>query len=137
MLNLSQPLVGVVVMVFKEGKVLLHKRKGSHGNNEYGSLGGHLEHGESFEECARRECREEAGIEIQNVRFLFLMNVKRYAPKHYVHINLVADWKSGEPKNMEPDKGGEWQWYDLEKLPSPLFYTEPFVFESLKTGQNY
>jgi 8-oxo-dGTP diphosphatase len=75
------PRVGVGVMVVREGKVLMGKRKSSHGAGEYSWPGGHMEHMESFEECARREVREETGIEITNVRFLRLLNFKNYPPK--------------------------------------------------------
>lgn len=93
--------------------------------------------GESFEDCARRECREEAGIEIDNVRFLYLHNLKKYLPKHYVHIELIADWKSGEPQNMEPDKSDGWQWYTIDDLPRPIFYTESLALEAMRTGNSY
>jgi 8-oxo-dGTP diphosphatase len=42
------PKVGIGVVVVKEGKILLGKRKGSHGNGEYAGPGGHLEYLESF-----------------------------------------------------------------------------------------
>lgn len=35
--------VGVAVMILKDGKVLLSKRRGSHGEGEYSFPGGHLE----------------------------------------------------------------------------------------------
>src|SRR3989338_3768070 len=47
-----QTKVGIGVLIFKEGKVLLCKRKGSHGSGEYAFPGGHLEYMESFTECA-------------------------------------------------------------------------------------
>ena len=83
--NIKQkPRVGVGVMIFKNGKVLLSKRKGSHGEGEYSFPGGHLEYMESFEDCAVREVQEECGIKIKNINFLYLTNIKKYAPKHYV-----------------------------------------------------
>lgn len=124
-------------MVRKDGKVLIGKRKGSHGSGEYAWPGGHLEHMESIIECARREVKEETGMEIDNIRFLRLMNIKSYAPKHYVDIGLIADWKSGEPEVREPEKIEGWEWRDLEDLPEPLFSALPTYFESLKTGQNF
>jgi 8-oxo-dGTP diphosphatase len=133
----NQPRVGVGIMIFKEGKVLIGKRKGSHGEGEYAWPGGHLEYMESFEECAKRETREEAGIEIENVRFLRLINSRDYPPKHYVDIGLIAEWKSGEPRVMEPEKCESWGWYDPENLPQPLFKFLPSYFESLKTGRNF
>jgi 8-oxo-dGTP diphosphatase len=129
--------VGVGVMIFKDGKVLLGKRKGSHGAGEYSFPGGHLEYLEGFEECARRETLEESGIEIKNVKFLWLKNTAFYTPKHYVHIGLIADWESGEPKNLEPEKCEGWDWYDLNNLPKPLFRLSETTFEAYKLGKNY
>jgi 8-oxo-dGTP diphosphatase len=137
-MNMEQaPRVGVGVMIFKDGKVLLGKRKGSHGDGEYAFPGGHVEYMESFEECARRETLEECGLEIENVRFLFVANVKQYAPKHYVHLTVVADWKSGEPRALEPDKCESWDWYGMNDLPEPLFSLCTLSFESYKDKKNY
>jgi len=58
---MQRPLVGIAVLVMKDGKLLLGRRKGSHGENEYASPGGHLEHMESFAACATREVMEETG----------------------------------------------------------------------------
>ena len=132
-----RPRVGIGVMVFKDGKILLQQRKGSHGGGEYAFPGGHLEYMESFEECAIRETLEEAGIKIKNLKFLLLSNLTSYAPKHYVHLNFVADWESGEPMIMEPDKCGGWGWYDPDNLPTPYFKTMPICLEALRTGKYY
>jgi len=130
----ERPKVGIGVMIFKDGKVLMGKRKNAHGEGEYSFTGGHLEFGETFEECAIRETREEAGIEIENVRFHCVGNVRQYG-KHHVGIGVMADWKSGEPKNMEPDKREGWDWYDPADLPSPVFHMSGKMIESLRTRQ--
>lgn len=132
----ERPKVGLGVMVWKDGKVLMQKRKGSHGSGMYAWPGGHVEYMESFTDCAKREVREEAGIEIDNVRFLRLMNLKMEG-KHYADIAMVADWKSGEPQLLEPEKSEGWGWYDPENLPQPLFPTLMTYFEALKTGKNF
>lgn len=129
--------VGVGVMIFKDGKVLLGKRKGSHGQGEYAFPGGHLDYMESFAECAKREAMEETGIEIDEINFLLLANVKQYAPKHYVHLTVTAKWTSGEPKVLEPEKCEGWDWYDLNQLPDPIFETCKKSFDSYATGKNY
>ena len=133
----NKPRVGVGIMILKHGKVLLGKRKGSHGAGEYAFPGGHLEYMESFRACAERETTEECGIEIRNVRFLYLANLQKYAPKHYVHIGLVADWQSGEPKVLETEKCESWDWYDIKDLPEPLFETCTQSIESYEMGKNY
>jgi 8-oxo-dGTP diphosphatase len=120
MSNLN-PLVGVGVMVIRDGCVLLGKRKGSHGAGEWAFPGGHLEHMETAEDCIRRELAEEVGIEVCEIRFQYCANVRKYAPKHYVHLGFAAVWKSGEPEVIEPDKCECWGWFRLDKLPEPLF----------------
>jgi 8-oxo-dGTP diphosphatase len=129
--------VGIGVMVIKDGKVLLGKRKGSHGQNQYAWPGGHFEYMESFEQCAKREVMEETGMEIQNIRFVRLLNLKAYAPKHYVDIGIVAEWKSGDPQILEPEKCEGWQWYDLDNLPSPLFAACISTINAYKGGPNF
>jgi 8-oxo-dGTP diphosphatase len=131
------PRVGVAVLLMKDGKLLLGKRKGSHGAGEYASPGGHLEHLERFSECAEREVREETGLEIGPIRFLRVLNTTQYAPRHYVDIAFAADWVSGEPEVREPEKVERWDWYDLASLPSPLFGTLPTAIEALRTGQPF
>ena len=133
----ERPKVGIGVVVIKDGKLLLGKRMGTHGEGEYAGPGGHLENLETFEECAIRETREETGIEIKNIRFLCVSNLRKYAPKHYLDIGMIADWKSGEPKVLEPDKVEAWGWYDLTSLPAPLFGIEPYYIESMQTGKYY
>ncbi len=135
--EIQRPRVGVGVMIFKDGKVLIGKRKADLGNGEWAWPGGHLEHMESIVECAKRETREETGVEIENVRFLRLVNMTDYAPKHYIDIGLIADWKSGEPQILEPDKVERWEWRNLDDLPEPLFAAEPYYLEALKTGKNF
>lgn len=131
------PKVGVGIMILKDGKVLLGKRKGSHGEGEYAFPGGHLEYMESFKSCAGREVEEECGIKIKNIRFQFLANITKYAPKHYVHVGLIADWRTGKPKNLEPDKCESWGWYSINNLPEPLFEMCRLSIESYQSNINY
>lgn len=130
--------VGVGVMILKDGKVLMSKRKGSHGAGDYGFPGGHLEYMESFEDCAVRETREECGIEIKNIRFLCVENVTKYAPKHYLYIGLVADWASGEPVTLEPEKAEKWEWFDMDNLPEgPMFEFCRISFDAYKKMRSF
>ena len=136
-MELYTPKVGVGVMVVKDGMVLLGQRRGSHGAGEFAFPGGHLEYMESFEACAKRETQEECGIEIANIRFQFVANVTTYAPRHYVHIGLLADWQDGTPEAREPEASGPWAWYDVEHLPQPLFEMSELAIESYRTGRRY
>ena len=54
------------------------------------------------------------------------------------HIGLTAEWKSGKPMIMEPDKvSEEWKWYALDKLPKPLFELCRLSFDAFKIGKKY
>ncbi|MCX5746789.1 MAG: NUDIX domain-containing protein [Proteobacteria bacterium] len=127
----ERPRVGIGVLVLKGRKLLLGKRRGSHGAGQYASPGGHLEHLERFADCATREVREETGLEIGPLRFLRVQNITQYAPRHYVDISFAADWVSGEPTVREPDKVESWGWFDLDALPWPLFGTLPSSIAAL------
>src|SRR3989339_718967 len=65
----KMPKVGVAVIIIKNGKVLMHKRKNSHGDGTWSLPGGHLEFNESLEECAQRETFEETGMKIKKALY--------------------------------------------------------------------
>lgn len=128
--------VGVEVVILKDGKTLLAKRKGSHAEGSYGSCSGHVEFGESPVEAAKREAMEELGIEIGNVEFASCTNLHKDG-KQYIDVSFTAEIVSGEPRICEPDRVESLDWYDLESLPEPLFEPVAIVLEAVKTGKRY
>ncbi len=124
MCMIVRPKVGVGVLVFNDSnQLLLGQRSTSHGEGDFGPPGGHLEFGESFEECAIREVKEEVGFEIAKPSFLSLTNdVFVDTKKHYISIFMCASFsKEQEVINMEPEKVESWEWYNLDDLPKKLF----------------
>lgn len=120
----TNPKIGLGVLIFnKNNQILLGKRKNSHGTSSWGPPGGHLEFGESFEECAIRETAEETGLIIDNPTFLAITNdIFEAEGKHYVSIFMRADLTDNQTvKNLEPDKVEDWHWFSLDELPEPLF----------------
>lgn len=115
-----RPKVGVGVIVIKNNKVLLGKRKSAHGEGTWSFPGGHLEFQESWEDCARREVEEETNLKIKNIRFGAVTN-DFFENKHYVTILMVTDYDSGDLKTMEPDKCEQWDWFSWDRFPEPLF----------------
>lgn len=117
-----RPKVGLGVYIFNEKKeILFLRRKGAHGEGDWCPPGGHLEFGESFIDCAKRETKEEVGITIKNVKFFGLTNDIFKEGKHYITVAMRAEVKSGKPKIMESDKITELNWFHRNKLPKPLF----------------
>ena len=106
----------------ENGRILLGKRKGSHGAGTWSAPGGHLEYGESIENCAAREVLEETGIRIRDLRYgPFTNNVFESEQKHYVTVFVLAKRESGIVETKEPEKCEGWEWFDWSNLPEPLF----------------
>lgn len=121
-MNDPYPRVGVGVWIRKDNKILLGKRRGTYAQGTWCPPGGKLDMYENPLDCAKRETKEETGIEIQNVRFMTVTNdITREYGTHYITLAFVADWKSGEPATVEPDKIGDWEWFAWNSLPEPLF----------------
>lgn len=121
-MNAERPKVGVGVCVIKGDEVLLGQRLNAHGEGSWCFPGGHLEFGESWEACAKREVGEETGLKIGNIAFAGVTNdIFEIENKHYVTIYMKADWVNGEPEVLEPEKMIKWQWFSWDNLPQPLF----------------
>ena len=117
----EKPKIGVGVIIVKDKKILLGKRKNSHGDGTWSFPGGHLEFNEAIEECAVREVKEETDLNITNIRMAsFTNDIFEKEKKHYVTLYMLAS-TSGEPRLMEPEKCERWQWFNWSELPSPLF----------------
>lgn len=140
-----RPMVGVSLLIVDEfagndvPRVLLGKRKGSHGEGQYGTPGGHLENGESYEEAAWRELREECGdsITIAAPKFLCVTNLRTCLPKHYTDIGMVCRFQGGLSTNLERDKCEGWEWHPISKLPTPRFGAVDNLVIAYETGQRY
>ncbi len=105
-----------------EGLVLLGRRRGAHGAESWSFPGGHLEAGESWAACARREVLEETGLELDEPRFAAVTNdVFVDEGKHYVTVFMSAAALSNDARRLEPDKCERWAWFAWAALPNPLF----------------
>ena len=115
--------VGVGVMVLTPAGYVLIKRKGSHGEGEWSFPGGHLEFGESVEDCGRREVMEELGVELSEVRVLGCFTEDQFPGKHYITLYVIGK-AVGEPRIIEPDKASDICFVtstSVGDLPTPLF----------------
>ena len=132
----GRPLVGVGVVFVRGGRIFLARRQGSHGEATWASAGGHLELGETLEECARREAKEELGLEVANLIFLCASNIISYG-KHYVDVEFLGDIGDQEPRLAEPESFSEQGWFELNQPPEPLFDPVKYALDSLMTGRYY
>ncbi|MEE4606917.1 MAG: NUDIX hydrolase [Desulfobacteraceae bacterium] len=119
---IKRPLVGIAVVVIKDNRVLLGKRKNAHGSGTWAFPGGHLEFNESIEACAKREVLEETGIRIKNLRYgPYTNDIFADEDKHYVTLFVIADYDSGSPMVKEPNKCEKWAWFQWPPNVQPCF----------------
>lgn len=102
----------VIMAVIKDGKILLANNN-RWKNSMYSVLAGFVDVGESLEECVRREVKEEAGIEIKNIKYFGSQ------PWHFsgsLMIAFTAEYAEGELKldNLELTDGG---WFSPDDMP--------------------
>ncbi len=97
----TQPQIkaSVGAVVFKGAEVLLIKRGQMPYKGHWSIPGGKVQHGEKLEQALQREVREETGVEINVIG---LIDVFESLPKgegedHYLMIDYVAEWVSGNP----------------------------------------
>ena len=118
----ARPLVGVGAITCRGRKLLLIQRAAPHGTGTWSTPGGYLEHGESFESCARRETAEETGIAVTTPKLLTVTNdISPRRQRHYVTIWMVAEWHSGEARTVDRYEVAQVRWCEIDQLPQPLF----------------
>ena len=118
----EKPSVGVAVILTRDDKVLLMKRKGPHGPGTWTTPGGHMEFGETPEQCATREVKEEVGVEITAICFRAVTNDLFQAERrHSVSIWMEGKIRAGEPTVIATEEASEIGWFAWEALPQPLY----------------
>jgi 8-oxo-dGTP diphosphatase len=124
--------VGVATLITRGERVLLLRRKNVHGAGTWSTPGGHLEHGESIEDCAIRETLEETGLVAMGVHFIALTNdVFDENNRHYLTVWMRGAAEVGEPILAAPYESDAIDWFAWDSLPEPLFL--PFIH--LITGE--
>lgn len=99
----DRPWVGVGVIAFRDEKVLL-VRRGKPPRLGLWSLPGGAQHvGEAAEEAARRELREEAGIEVGALHFAAVVDAISRDEQgrvrfHYTILDWCGEWVAGEAR---------------------------------------
>ena len=118
----EHPAVGLgIILVNKDGDILVGKRTSEHSPG-YSIPGGKLELGETFEQGAIREVREETNLDISEPIVIAVTNnleTFKKEGKHFISVILLATTYSGELKIMEPTKCESWAWIDPQQLPEP------------------
>lgn len=123
--------VAITVIVVKDGKYLITRRSMQEKKwpGKWTVPGGKLEQSDYagipkdtpnawyniVEAVARKEVREEVGVEIENIRYVTSL-VATYKPEdpHLLVLSMMADWKSGDVILLE-EEADQYAWVTLEE----------------------
>jgi 8-oxo-dGTP diphosphatase len=102
------------------GRVLLAERAGTgYADGWVHVPGGKLEDGETAQEAAIREAREELGVEVDPADVEFVTVVHHRSPEGETRVGFFFTTRTwtGNPVNAEPDKCARLLWADPATLP--------------------
>ncbi|MDL1971158.1 MAG: NUDIX hydrolase [Candidatus Desulfofervidaceae bacterium] len=110
------PTVDIIIEV--EGGIILIKRK----NPPYGWAipGGFVDYGESLEEAAVREAKEETGLDIELIRQLHTYSDPGRDPRQHTITTVYIARAKGEPQ--AGDDAAEIGIFSQESLPTPIAF---------------
>jgi 8-oxo-dGTP diphosphatase len=126
----KRPYVGVGVVVFKGDNVLLVQRGKKPRLNSWSIPGGAQELGETVEDAAHREIREETSVEIELLGLVEVVNSinrddEERVQFHYTLIDFVAEWKSGDV--VAGDDAADARWVSMEEIDD--YNLRPLTYE--------
>lgn len=101
------------IVLVRRGDEFLLTRKQEWAKGRYSLVAGFLDFGESLEECAQREVKEETGIEITNIRYVGSQN---WPFPSQLMAGFVADWAGGEIV-VDREELEDARWFCIESMP--------------------
>ena len=112
--------------------LMLHrvKKKNNINHDKWIGVGGGFEHGESPEECALRETREETGLTLTDCRFRGIVTFDCEGQETlYMHLFTASGW-TGELIDCDE---GELEWVPKEKVYDlPIWEGDKIFFRLLE-----
>ena len=112
--------------------LMLHrvKKKNDINHDKWIGVGGGFEHGESPEECALRETREETGLTLTDCRFRGIVTFDCEGQETlYMHLFTASGW-TGELTDCDE---GELEWMPKEKVYDlPIWEGDKIFFRLLE-----
>lgn len=136
----DSPQSAVGAIVIRGDEALLVKRNNPPGRGLWSIPGGSIELGETVQEAAEREIREETGIVIRAKEPIYTFDVIERDDQgrirfHYVIVDLLADYVSGEPSPRSDACEARWvSSKELEKL-TVSSITRKVLKETLQFGR--
>lgn len=125
------PFPTVDIIIRRGCQVLLIERKNPpHG---WALPGGFVDYGESLEEAARREGREETGLELTRLQQFRAYSEPSRDPRQH-NISFVFSAETTDEAVAGDDAAGV-RWFNLNALPSPLCFDHAAILADYRTSR--
>ena len=111
--RLSPAIIIAVIRRTEAGNRLLMARNHRFPPGRYSVIAGFVEPGESLEETARREVREEAGIQIKNIRYF---GSQPWPFPNSLMLGFTAEYDWGEI-TIEEEEIADARWFAADEMP--------------------
>lgn len=124
-LTYKNPLPTVDIVIRNQGGIVLIKRK----NPPFGWAlpGGFVDYGESVEQTAVREAKEETSLDVSNLKLLGVYSAPYRDPRHHTISTVFVADSMGTPK--AGDDASELGVFLRNKLPSELAFDHGKILE--------
>ena len=102
-------------LVTKDNRVLLGMKKRGFGAGRWNGFGGKVQEGETIEEAAVREMKEESSVSVTNLTEVGVLLFTFEGDPQVLEVHIFkTDAFGGEPEESEEMRP---QWFDFEKVP--------------------
>ncbi len=125
MFTYKNPLPTVDIVIRNQGGIVLISRK----NAPFGWAlpGGYVDYGESVEEAALREAKEETSLDIHNLKLMGVYSSRNRDPRHHTISTVFTAQSDGFP--CAGDDAAKVQVFQKENLPKDMAFDHAEVIK--------
>jgi len=129
------------LLLVKDKKILLIQRKNTlYYDGYYGVPAGHIDGKETVTTTMLREAKEEINVKLKKINLNLVHVMHRIGaitdkdPEYHERLDFFFQTKywQGKPKNMEPEKCDDLNWFDVNNLPEN---TIPYIKQAIENIQ--
>lgn len=126
------PTVDIIIRLEGNGIVLIERKNPPYG---WALPGGFVDYGESLEDAARREAKEETGLELEDLRQFRAYSAPDRDPRHHTVTMVFTAVGKGIPKAS--DDAENLKVFSLDQLPTPLAFDHARILNDYRTSEPF